>query len=64
MSCDVVLRQGSDPVLLWLWRRLVVATAPIRTLALESPYAVGVALEKEKRKKKKKKVKNIVEYGK
>jgi len=29
-----------------------VATAPIRPLAWESPYAVGVALEKKKKKKK------------
>jgi len=44
----------SDPVLLWLWCRLV-ATAPIRPLAWELPYAMGVALEKVKRQKKKKK---------
>ena len=52
MSCSVGCRQGSDPALLWLWRRLV-ATA-IRSLAWESPYAEGVALEKAKRQKKKK----------
>ena len=34
-----------DLVLLWLWRRPV-ATAPIRPLAWEPPYAMGVALEK------------------
>ena len=45
-------RCGSDPVLLWLWRRLV-PTAPIRPLTWESPYAVGVALKKAKRQKKK-----------
>ena len=33
-----------DPVLLWLWCRLE-AVAPIRTLAWESPYAVGAALK-------------------
>ena len=43
-----------DPALLWLWCRLV-ATAPIRPLAWEPPYAIGVALEKAKRQKKKKK---------
>ena len=32
-----------DPVLLWLWCRPA-ATAPIRPLAWESPYAAGVAL--------------------
>ena len=38
-------RHGSDPELLWLWFRLV-ATALIRPLAWEPPYAVEVALEK------------------
>ena len=33
-----------------LWGRLV-ATAPIRLLAWESPYAPGAALEKAKRQK-------------
>ena len=49
MSCGVGCRLPSDPVLLWLWCRLV-ATARIRPLAWEPPYAVGVALEKEKYK--------------
>ena len=35
--------------MLWLWRRLA-ATAPIRPLAWEPPYAVGVALKSKKRK--------------
>ena len=52
VSCGVGRRHGSDPALLWLWRRLA-ATAPIRPLAWEPPYAVGVALEKAKRQKKK-----------
>ena len=52
VSCGVGCRRGSDPVLLWLWRRLV-ATALIRPLAWEPPYAVGAALEKTKRQKKK-----------
>ena len=52
-GCGVGRRQGSDPALLWLWRRPA-ATAPIRPLAWELPYAVGVALEKTKRQKKKK----------
>jgi len=38
---------GSDSVLLWLWPKLA-ATAPIRPLAWEPPYATGAALEKEK----------------
>ena len=38
-------RRGSDPELLWLWRRLA-AAAPIQPLAWEPPYAVGVALKK------------------
>ena len=33
---------GSDLALMWLWHRLV-ATVPIRPLAWEPPYAVGVA---------------------
>jgi len=54
MSCGVGCRQGSDPTLLWLWCRLT-AIAPIRPLAWEPPYAVGVALEKAKRQKKERK---------
>ncbi len=34
-----------DPELLWLWCRPV-ATAPIRLLAWELPYAMGVAPKK------------------
>ena len=49
MSCGIGRRRGLDPSLQWLWRRSV-ATAPIRPLAWESPYAVGVALGKEKKK--------------
>ena len=50
-------RRGSDPKLLWLWHRPV-ASAPIRPLAWEPPYAAGVAQENAKRQgKKKKKVK-------
>ena len=48
MSCDVGCRCGSDPELLWLWRRPV-ATAPIKPLAWEPPYAMGATLEKAKR---------------
>ena len=52
MSCGVGRRHGSDPMLLWLWRRLV-ATAPIQPLAWEPLYAAGAALEKAKRQKNK-----------
>ena len=53
MGCCVGHRCGSDPVLMWLWCRLV-ATAPIQPLAWEPPHAVGSAQEIAKRKKKKK----------
>ena len=59
MSCGVGCRRGSDPALLWLWRRPV-ATAPIQPLAWEPPYAAGAAQEiattttKDKRQKKRK----------
>ena len=52
MSCGVGRRHGSNPKLLWLWRRLV-AAAPIGPLAWELPYAAGVAQENAKDKKKK-----------
>ena len=52
MSCGVDCRRGSDPTLLWLWRRQV-ATALIRPLAWEPPYDVGAALEMAKRQKTK-----------
>ena len=45
MSCGMGHRRGSDLVLLWLWRRPA-ATAPIRSLAWEPPYAVGTGPKK------------------
>ena len=45
-----------DLALLWLWCRPA-ATAPIRLLDWEPPYAMGATLEKAKRPKKKKKKK-------
>ena len=54
VSCDVGLRHGLDLVLLWLWCRPA-ATVPIRPLAWEPPYAMGVAIKRPKKKKKKKK---------
>ena len=51
VSCGVGHRHGSDPALLWLWHRPT-ATAPIRPLAWEPPYAKGEGLEKAKRQNK------------
>ena len=53
MSCDVGHRRSLDLVLLWLWCRPE-ATALVRPLAWEPPYAVGAAQEKAKRQKTKK----------
>ena len=52
VSCGVGRRRGWDLALLWLWPRPA-AAAPIGPLAWESPYAVGVALEKTKQTNKK-----------
>ena len=41
-----------DLALLWLWHRPA-ATALIRPLVWEPPYAAGAALKKKKKKKKK-----------
>ena len=51
--CGIGCRRGSNPALLWLWPRPV-ATAPIRPLAWEPPYAVGAALKRQKHKTKQK----------
>ena len=45
MSCGVGRRGGSDLALLWLWCRLP-ATALIKPLAWEPPYALDVALKR------------------
>ena len=50
VSCGVGRRHSSDLGLLWLWCRMV-ATAPIRPLAWEPPYAAGAALKRQKDKK-------------
>ena len=52
MSCGVGHRHSSDLVLLWLWCRPV-ATAPVRPLVWELPYATGVALKRQKQNKNK-----------
>ena len=44
VSRGVGCRCGSDPMLLWLWCRLV-AVALIQPLAWELPYALGAALK-------------------
>ena len=54
MSCGVGLRRSLDLALLWVWCRPE-ATAPIRPLAWEPPYVVGVALKRQKKKKKERK---------
>ena len=41
-----------DPTLLWLWCRPPAATALIRPLAWEPPYAAGAALKKPQAKPK------------
>ena len=47
MSCGIGCRCGADPAMLWLWHRPA-ATAPIRPLAWEPPYAAGEDLGKKK----------------
>ena len=59
MSCGVGCRRGSDPALLWLWRRPV-ATAPIQPLAWEPPCAARAAQEMAKKIKKTKKKKKEI----
>ena len=44
LGCSVGHRCSSDPMLLWLWCRQVVA-ALIRPLTWELPYAADVALK-------------------
>jgi len=58
MSCGVGHRRSSDPVLLWLWHRLL-AAALIQPLAWELPYASDAALKRQKTKDKKKKKKKF-----
>ena len=57
VSCGIGHRHGLDSVLLWLWYRLE-ATAPIRPLGWEPPYATGAALKRQKNKNKNKEVIN------
>ena len=52
MICGVGCRCGSDPTLLWPWRRPV-TIAPIEPLAWEPTYAGGSGPRKGKKTKKK-----------
>ena len=58
MSCGVGHRHSLDLALLWLWCRPV-ATAPIRPLAWEAPYATCMALKRQKTKKKREREREI-----
>ena len=49
MSCGIGRRRGSDLVLLWCKPE---ATAPIRPLAWEPPYAAGCGPQNAKKTKK------------
>ena len=56
MTCGIGHICSLDPALLWLWLwRRPAATALIRLLAWEPPYATGAALEKTKKQKNKQK---------
>ena len=48
ISCGVGRRLSSNSKLLWLWCRLA-ATAPIRPLAWELPFTMGMALKKQQK---------------
>jgi len=48
MSCSVGHRGGSDPELLWLWRRLA-AAALIQPLACEFSYTAVAALKRKEK---------------
>jgi len=54
MGCGEGYRRGLDPGLLWPWH-WPAATAPIRPLAWEPPYAASVALKRQKTKTNKQK---------
>ena len=50
-GCGVGPRRGSDPKLLWLWRRLA-AAAPTPPLAWELQCAAGMALKRKEKEKR------------
>ena len=51
-GCGVGHRPGSGPTSLWLWCRPL-ATAVIRSLVWEVPYAMGTALKRQNKNKNK-----------
>ena len=60
MSCVVGHTCGSDPMLLWLWRRPA-TTALIIPLAWEPPYAMGEALKRQKiRRRRRREIKERI----
>ena len=59
VSCGIGCRHGSDPALLWWWRKPA-AAALLQPLALELPYAAGVALKSQKKKKNNSKREEII----
>ena len=59
MRCGVGRRRSLDLAFLWLWSRLV-ATALIRPLFWEPPYAAGAALKRQDGKKKKSKKEKFI----
>ena len=61
VSCGVSCRRGSVPASLWLWRRPA-ATAPIRPLAWEPPYAAGAAQEMAKKTKNRNNKNKTIHY--
>ena len=58
MNCGIGRRCGLELALLWLWHRPA-ATALIRPLAWEPPYAMGVVLKKKKKKLNKSNYKKV-----
>ena len=59
MSCGVGCRHGSDLALLWLWL-WPAATAAIRLLAWEPPYAEGGAVKRQKKKKEERNKRKLI----
>ena len=55
--CSIVCRCSSYLALPWMW---LAAVALIRPLALEHPYAMGVALKGKKKEKRKKEINKLV----
>ena len=47
MSCGIGQRWGSEPAILWLWRRPA-GVALTRPLVREPPHAASVALKRQK----------------